>query len=231
MSKRILVVDDDPEIVRLLQAYLEQNGCQVVVAYDGDKALQVLRHEHPDLVVLDLMLPDRDGWEVTRIVRSDPTLAHTPILMLTARVEDQDKIVGLEIGADDYVTKPFNPREVVARVRALLRRTQGDTALPRVLQAGTVTVDLDAHQVQVHEQVVALTPSEFALLQTLAEQPGHALTRAQLIEKGRGYDYEGLERTVDSHIKNLRRKLEDAGARPDLIETVFGVGYRLRVEP
>lgn len=228
MGKRILVVDDDREIARLLRAYLEQNGYQVIVAYDGAKALQAIRQERPDLVVLDLMLPDRDGWEVTRLVRSDPALAATPIVMLTARVEDQDKIVGLELGADDYVTKPFNPREVVARVRAVLRRAQGEQAPARVIQAGAVTIDLDAHEVLVHGQRVPLTPSEFGLLYALAEQPGHALTRSQLIEKGRGYDYEGLERTVDSHIKNLRRKLEEAGAPTEMVETVFGVGYRLR---
>ena len=230
MAKRILVVDDDREIVRLLRAYLEQNGYQVLVAYDGEGALHILRGERPDLMVLDLMLPDRDGWEVTRVVRGDPNLASTPILILTARVEDHEKIVGLELGADDYVTKPFSPREVVARVRAVLRRAQGESAPPRVIQAGTVMIDLDAHQVQVEGQPVPLTPSEFGLLQALAEQPGYALTRSQLIEKGRGYNYEGLERTVDSHIKNLRRKLEDAGAAPALVETVFGVGYRLRVE-
>ncbi|MGB9671381.1 MAG: response regulator transcription factor [Halothiobacillaceae bacterium] len=230
MSKRILVVDDDREIVRLLRAYLEQNGFQVLSAGDGEYALHVLRSERPDLVVLDLMLPDRDGWEVTRVVRSDPILAHTPILMLTARVEDHDKIVGLELGADDYVTKPFNPREVVARVRALLRRVQGEPATPRLLQAGAVTIDLDAHQAHVAGRPIPLTPSEFGLLQVLAEQPGRALSRSQLIEKGLGYDYEGLERTVDSHIKNLRRKIEEAGAAPDLVETVFGVGYRLKVE-
>jgi two-component system alkaline phosphatase synthesis response regulator PhoP len=228
MTKRILVVDDDREIVRLLRAYLEQNGFQVLTAYDGERALQALRAERPDLVVLDLMLPDRDGWDVTRIVRGDPVIANIPILMLTARVEDHDKIAGLELGADDYVTKPFNPREVVARVRALLRRVQGEPAPPRVLQAGAVTIDLDAHLVQVAGRPVPLTPSEFSLLQALAEQPGHALTRSQLIEKGLGYNYEGLERTVDSHIKNLRRKLEEAGAAPELVETVFGVGYRLR---
>ena len=230
MAKRILVVDDDREIVRLLRAYLEQNGFEVLTAYDGERALHILRRERPDLVVLDLMLPDRDGWEVTRIVRSDPNLAGTPIIMLTARVEDHDKIVGLELGADDYVTKPFNPREVVARVRAVLRRAQGEPAAPHLIRAGPVSIDLDAHQVQVEGRPVSLTPSEFGLLQALAEQPGHALTRSQLIEKGLGYDYEGLERTVDSHIKNLRRKLEEAGASPDLIETVFGVGYRLKVD-
>jgi two-component system alkaline phosphatase synthesis response regulator PhoP len=230
MAQRILVVDDDKEIVRLVRAYLEQSSYQVLVAYDGETALHILRREHPDLVVLDLMLPDRDGWDVTRVVRGDPALAATPIIMLTARVEDQDKIVGLELGADDYVAKPFNPREVVARVRAVLRRAQGEVAPPRVLQAAGLTIDLDAHLVQVADQPVHVTPTEFVLLQALAEQPGHALTRLELIEKGLGYSYEGLERTVDSHIKNLRRKLEAAGAVADCVETVFGVGYRLREE-
>jgi len=231
MAQRILVVDDDREIVRLLRAYLEQGSYQVLVAYDGETALHVLRRERPDLVILDLMLPDRDGWDMTRIVRGDPVLAATPIIMLTARVEDHDKIVGLELGADDYVTKPFNPREVMARVRAVLRRAQGEPVPARVIQAGELTIDLDAHQIQVKGQPLYLTPTEFGLLWALAEHHSHTLTRLELIEQGLGYSYEGLERTVDSHIKNLRRKLEEAGAVADLIETVFGVGYRLRVEP
>ena len=230
MGQRILVVDDDREIVRLLRGYPEQAAYEVMCAYDGETALHILRREHPDLAVLDLMLPDRDGWEITRIVRSDPTLVELPIIMLTARVEDHDKIIGLELGADDYVTKPFNPREVVARVRAVLRRAQGQSAPPRIIRAGQVTIDLDAHLVEVNEQAVNLTPTEFSLLQALAEYPGHALTRLELIEKGLGYTYEGLDRTVDSHIKNLRRKLSSAGASADLVETVFGVGYRLRDE-
>jgi len=227
MAHRILVVDDDRQIVRLLRAYLEQVGYQVLTAYDGETALHILRRERPDLVVLDLMLPDRDGWDVTRIVRSDEKLAATPIIMLTARVEDNDKIVGLELGADDYVTKPFNPREVVARVRAVLRRAQGDMTPSRLIQVGELAVDVAAHRAEVRGQPLHLTPTEFNLLRALAEQAGHALTRLELIERGLGYSYEGLERTVDSHIKNLRRKLDEAGA-PDLIETVFGVGYRLR---
>jgi two-component system alkaline phosphatase synthesis response regulator PhoP len=226
MDQRVLVVDDDREIVRLVRAYLEQSGYQVLVAYDGETALHILRRERPDLVVLDLMLPDRDGWDVTRVVRSDPGLRATPIIMLTARVEDQDKIVGLELGADDYVTKPFNPREMVARVRAVLRRAQSEPAPSRLHRVGKLAVDLDAHAVEVQDQPVRLTPTEFNLLRALAENPGHTLTRLELIEKGLGYSYEGLERTVDSHVKNLRRKLADAGAA-DLIETVFGVGYRL----
>jgi two-component system alkaline phosphatase synthesis response regulator PhoP len=227
MAQRILVVDDDPDIVRLLCAYLERDGYAVLVAYDGETALHILRREHPDLVLLDLMLPDRDGWDVTRVVRGDPALASTPIIMLTARVEDNDKIVGLELGADDYVTKPFNPREVLARVRAVLRRAQGESTPPRVIRAGGVVMDLDQHLVQVKGQPVKLTPTEFDLLRALAEHPGHALTRLELIERGLGYSYEGLDRTVDSHIKNLRSKLTRAGAAQDLVETVFGVGYRL----
>ncbi len=227
MAQRILVVDDDREIVRLVQAYLEQYGYEVLVAYDGETALHVLRRERPDLMLLDLMLPRRDGRDVTRVVRSDAGLAALPIIMLTARVEDHDKIIGLELGADDYVTKPFNPGEVVARVRAVLRRVQGDTAPPRVIRAGSVTIDLDRHQVGIGGEPVHLTRTEFSLLRALAEQPGRALTRVEMIEEGLGYSYEGMDRTVDSHIKNLRRKLDEAGGAAHLVETVFGVGYRL----
>ncbi len=229
MSQRILVVDDDREIVRLVRSYLEQGGYEVLIAYDGETALHILRRERPDLVLLDLMLPGRDGLDLTRAVRGDRGLAAMPIIMLTARVEDQDKIVGLELGADDYVTKPFNPGEVVARVRALLRRVHGETPSARVIQVGEVTIDLDRHLVQVDDQPVHLTPTEFALLRALAEQPGHALTRQEMIEKALGYSYEGLERTVDSHVKNLRRRLDEAGEAAHLVETVFGVGYRLTV--
>lgn len=231
MTQRILVVDDDRQIVRLLRAYLEKDGFRVLVAYDGSTALQIWRSERPDLVLLDIMLPNRDGWEITRVVRADPTLAATPIIMITARVEDQDKIVGLEIGADDYVTKPFNPREVMARVRAVLRRAQGEPVAPRVLEAGPVRIDLDRYETQFNGQPVSLTPTEFQLLRALAEHPGRTLTRLELIEKGLGYSYEGVDRTVDSHIKNLRHKLDRVGGigvGAQIIETVFGVGYRLR---
>jgi two-component system, OmpR family, alkaline phosphatase synthesis response regulator PhoP len=229
MVQRILVVDDDREIVRLVRTYLEQSGYEVLVAYDGETALHILRRERPDLVLLDLMLPGRDGWDVTRVVRGDAGLAAMPIIMLTARVEDQDKIVGLELGADDYVSKPFSPREVVARVRAVLRRVQGEPMPPKVIQVDGLVIDLGAHRVEVGGQPVQLTPTEFALLCALAEHPGHALTRQEMIEKGLGYSYEGLERTVDSHVKNLRRKLDEAGEAANLVETVFGVGYRLAV--
>jgi two-component system alkaline phosphatase synthesis response regulator PhoP len=231
-AQRILVVDDDHDIVRLVRAYLEKAGYQVLTAYDGTTALQILRHDRPDLVVLDLMLPDQDGWDITRLVRSDPALADTPIIMLTARIDDTDKIVGLELGADDYVTKPFNPREVVARVRSVLRRSQGNTVTkqPRVLQAVDLMMDLDRREVMVNGQPVELTTTEFNLLRTLLENPGYAYTRSELIEQALGYEYEGSERTLDSHMRNLRRKIEPKPGEKTYIQTVYGVGYRL-VEP
>ncbi len=228
MGQRILVVDDDRAIVRLVRAYLEQAGYQVLVAYDGDEALRSLRSDRPDLMVLDLMMPKRDGWEVTRIVRGDEGLAKVPIVILTARVEDQDKVIGLELGADDYVTKPFNPREVVARVRAVLRRTLAEPVKSRVIQAGPLLIDLDKHLVEADGQPLHLTPTEFELLRVLAEHPDRALTRSELIELALGYQYDGLDRTVDSHIKNLRHKLRDAGLTTNWLETEFGVGYRWR---
>ena len=230
MSQRILVVDDDREIVRLVRAYLEQAGFAVYVAYNGETALHAVRRERPDLIVLDLMLPDRDGWEITRLVRSEPALAGTPIVMLTARVEDTDKIVGLELGADDYVTKPFNPQVVVARVRAVLRRATAEPLPPRVLRVRELTIDLDRHKASVADQSVDLTATEFEFLRALMEYPNHAFTRLELIERALGYEYEGLERTVDSHIKNLRRKIEPNPKKPTYIETVYGVGYRLQGE-
>jgi two-component system alkaline phosphatase synthesis response regulator PhoP len=228
MAQRVLVVDDDKQIVRLLRSYLEQAGFIVLTAGDGETALHALRRERPDLVVLDLMLPKRDGWAITRWLRAEPSLSTTPLLMLTARIGDEDKVQGLELGADDYLTKPFNPREVVARVRALLRRAGGLPAGPHILQVGGLRLDLDAHTLTVDDNAVELTPTEFALLGTLLETPNHAFTRSELIEKALGYTYEGFERTLDSHIKNLRRKIEADPARPRYIETVFGVGYRLR---
>jgi len=231
MAQRILVVDDDKEIVRLVRAYLEQAGYEVMVAYDGEAALHAIRSERPDLVVLDVMLPGRDGWDITGIVRADPTLADMPIIMLTARVEDTDRIVGLEVGADDYITKPFNPREVVARTRAVLRRAGQTFTQARVLQQGGLLMDLDRHEVHVNGRPVELTPKEYDLLQVLMENAGRAFTRSDLIEKGLGYTYEGLERTVDSHIKNLRRKVEPDPKNPSYIQTVYGVGYRLVGQP
>jgi two-component system alkaline phosphatase synthesis response regulator PhoP len=226
MSKQlILVVDDDREVVRLMRAYLEQAGYEVLAAYDGETAIHILRREKPDLLLLDLMLPDRDGYDITRLVRADPALAPIPIIMLTARVEDTDKIVGLEIGADDYVTKPYNPREVVARVRARLRshgvfRTQ-------VLRVSGLEMDVERREVRVDGQPVDLTPTEFDLLRVLMQQAGYVLTRSELVRQGLGVDYEGLDRTLDSHVRNLRRKIEPDPRHPIYLQTVYGVGYRL----
>jgi two-component system alkaline phosphatase synthesis response regulator PhoP len=228
MSHRILVVDDDRQIVRLVQSYLQQSGFTVLTAYDGEEALHAIRREKPDLVVLDLMLPGRDGLEITRIVRGDETLAALPILMLTARVEDMDKLIGLELGADDYLTKPFNPQEVVARVKAILRRSSGTLKPPAIVQIRGLRLDLDRHAATIDDRPLELTPTEFDLLWVLMQNPDRAFTRGELIEKTAGYGYEGLERTVDSHIKNLRKKIEADPAKPEYLETVFGVGYRLR---
>lgn len=225
---RILVVDDDKEIVRLVRSYLEKAGYEVFAAYNGETALHTLRREKPDLLVLDLMLPDRDGWDITRLIRSDAHLATTPIIMLTARVEDSDKIVGLEIGADDYITKPFNPREVVARVRALLRRSQREsTGGSQVLQAGNLILDIGRRELLVAGEPTDLTPTEFDLLRVLMENPGYVFTRDELLEKGMGYANAGIGRTLDSHIKNLRRKIEPDPKKPTCIQTIYGVGYKL----
>jgi two-component system alkaline phosphatase synthesis response regulator PhoP len=228
-GQRLLVVDDDKEIARLVRAYLEKAGYQVSIAHDGATALQMIRHDRPALVVLDLMLPDQDGWDITRLVRADANLAETPIIMLTARIDDTDKIIGLELGADDYVTKPFNPREVVARVRSVLRRAQGGPAIkqPRVFQQGNLMLDVDRREVMLDGGSVELTATEFNLLKTMMENPGYAFTRSELIEQALGYDYEGSERTLDSHLRNLRRKVEPKEGGHTYIQTVYGVGYRL----
>jgi len=209
---------------------LEQAGHQILPAYDGETALHTIRRERPDLVILDLMIPNRDGYEVTSIIRADKALATTPIIMLTARVEDTDKIVGLELGADDYITKPFNPPEVVARVKSLLRRVHLDhspNAVPHVLTCGNLRLDLDKHMLTVDSAPVELTRTEFNLLETFLSYPGYTLTRDDLLEKAVGYAYEGLGRALDTHIRNLRRKIELDPDNPVYIQTVYGVGYRL----
>ncbi len=227
---RILVVDDDRDIVRLVRSYLEKAGYQILTAYDGETALKILKAEKPQLLILDLMLPDKDGWDVVRLVRSDPQIAATPIIMLTARVEDTDKIVGLEIGADDYITKPFNPREVVARVRALLRRTQlqQGAKTPLRLQTGDLILDIGKRELTNLGKLIDLTPSEFELLNVLMQNPDFVITRTELAEKALGYGSEGIGRTLDSHIKNLRKKIDQPGAEKSFIQTVHGIGYRLR---
>jgi len=227
VSGKILVVDDEPKIVRLVRSYLEQAGFTVVEANDGQTALIQARREKPDLVVLDLGLPGIDGIEVTRILRRE---RDTPIIMLTARVEDTDRIVGLELGADDYVTKPFNPRELLARVRAVLRRAGGAPLAPEMLRAGDLVLDLAGHQATLDRRPLDLTPTEFDLLAVLMQNPGRAFTRLELLERVQGYAYEGYERTVDAHVKNLRAKLGDDPRRPRYVQTVFGVGYKLGAE-
>lgn len=228
VGQTILVVDDDKAVVRLMRGYLEQAGYQVLSAYDGESALAVLHREKPDLVLLDLMLPSRDGWEITRLVRSDPALSQTPIIMLTARVDDSDKIVGLELGADDYVTKPYNPREVVARVRARLRSQPTLGSPPtQLMRVGGIELDAGRREVRSHGTPLVLTPTEFNLLRVLMEQAGYVFTRAQLIRRALGIDYEGIDRTLDSHIRNLRRKIEPDPRKPTYIKTIYGVGYRM----
>lgn len=225
MQKTILVVDDDKSIVRLVSSYLEQEHFKVFTAYNGATALQILRREIVDLVILDLMMPERDGWDVTRTVRNDTKLADIPIIMLTARIGDTDKILGLELGADDYVTKPFNPREVIARVRTVLRRTVPKQA-SNILRVGAITMQIDSRRVSVHDTYVELTPTEFALLKTLLMNPNYVFSRSELIEQSLGYEYESIERTLDSHIRNLRRKIEP-DEEPIYIQTVYGIGYKL----
>lgn len=229
IKQRILVVDDDKDVVRLMQGYLEQSGYEVFVAYNGESALHIIRRERPDLVLLDLMLPERDGLEITRLMRSDRQLMDIPIIMLTARVSDTDKIVGLEMGADDYVTKPYNPREVVARVKAQLREPSVGSELlrNRVLLVGDLQMDIGRRVVSVGGRIVNLTATEFEILRVLMEQAGYVLTRGELIRKALGSEFLGIERTLDSHIRNLRQKIEPDSKNPHYIKTVYGVGYRL----
>ena len=224
MATRILVVDDETKIVNTVRAYLENAGFNVVTAFDGKMALAAFRHERPGLVILDLGLPGMDGLDVATAIRRE---SEVPIIILTARVEETDKLIGLELGADDYVTKPFSPRELVARVRALLRRASGkkDTGQAPI-QVGNVTIDPVRREVQVGDTWVELTATEFDLLWVLAESPGRVFTRVELLDKVQGYAYEGYERTIDVHIKNLRRKLEDPPQNPHYIITVYGVGYK-----
>jgi two-component system, OmpR family, alkaline phosphatase synthesis response regulator PhoP len=224
----VLVVDDEAPIVGLVGDYLRQAGFRVLAASDGQTALALARHEHPDLVVLDLMLPGGlDGLDVCRRLRQEPTLADIPILMLTARSEETDRLVGLELGADDYVTKPFSPREVVARVRAVLRRSRDGAQPGAVFRVGGLAVDLVKRLVAVDGRPVALTPTEFDLLTALARHPGRPLTRAQLIDLVYDVAYAGYDRAIDSHMKNLRHKLEPDPRQPRYILTVYGMGYKL----
>jgi two-component system alkaline phosphatase synthesis response regulator PhoP len=227
MNELILVVDDEPKIVKLARDYLEKAGFQVLTAGDGNTALAMARTEKPDLIVLDLMLPGMDGLDVCRAIRRE---SDVPIVMLTARVEETDQVTGLELGADDYITKPFSPRALVARVRAVLRRVRGGVHQPGIVRAGDLEIDLKGHRVQRGAEEIPLTRLEFNILAVLAQHPGQAFTRAQLLDRLHGVAYDGYDRSIDAHVKNLRRKLEADPAEPRYVLTVYGIGYKFNDE-
>jgi DNA-binding response OmpR family regulator len=226
--KRILVVDDEEMIVKTVKAYLDQEGFKTYTAVDGEEALRAFSEKGPDLIVLDLMLPKLSGIEVTKRIRAT---SNVPIIMLTAKVAEVDRVLGLELGADDYVVKPFSPRELVARVRAVFRRIDGDTAGTEHITTGRLDVDLKTREVWVGGEKIELTPTEFDLLTFLARHPGQVFTRLQLLREVQGYTYDSFARTIDTHIKNLRRKIERDPKTPCYILTVHGVGYRFAKEP
>jgi len=227
MPNTLLIIEDEPELVRVLRSYLEQAGYHVLTALRGDTGLTTWEDKHPDLVILDLNLPGMDGLDVARHIRQHET-RRTPIIMLTARTNEMDQLLGLELGADDYIPKPFSPRIVVARVRALLRRTDASKPTIHNFSIADMQISLDAHSVTRSGKAIQLTPTEFELLVTLAGQPGRVFNRQQLLEASQGVAYEGYERSIDVHIKNLRAKLEPDPKKPVYIETVFGIGYRFK---
>ncbi len=226
---KILVVDDDRKIVDLVRAYLEKDGYRVSAAYDGLQALELARQKRVDLIVLDLLLPGMDGLDVCRVLRGEGN--KVPIIMLTAKTTEADKLVGLDLGADDYVTKPFSPRELLARVRAMLRRVgEEEYEGPSEVRFGELLVDFVRHEVQVGGKPVGLTPTEFKLLEVLIREPGRAFSRLELLDLAFGYNFEGFERTVDVHVMNLRRKIEPDRKDPAYIKTVYGMGYKFAEE-
>jgi len=222
-GKKVLVVDDDTKTVELVNLYLSRDGYRVITAYDGIEALRMARESHPDLIVLDLMLPGMDGLEICHTLRAE---SDVPIIMLTAMTTDDDRLRGLDLGADDYVTKPFSPRELAARVRAVLRRLPGERG-PEKVSYGALTVNYLEHEAYLNDRPLNLTPIEFKLLGALIKEPGRVFSRAQIIEKALGYDFDGFDRTIDVHILKLRRKLEPDPRRPKFIKTVYGAGYKL----
>jgi len=227
MVTKILVVDDEPQIGKVLKAYLERAGYQVVVEVDGQAAIEVFQHEKPDFMILDLNLPGMDGLDICKTVRR---VSDIPILILTARVEEVDRLIGLELGADDYVVKPFSPREIVARVRTISRRANQGAFQSGVIRVGDLVIDQAQHTVSLSGRAIDLTPTEFEILVTLAQQPRRVFTRLQIMERAQGSAYEGYERTIDAHIKNIRLKLEPNPKKPLYIHTVFGLGYKLEVD-
>ncbi len=228
--KTILLVDDEPKIIQLARDYLTHAGFAVLTANDGKSALAVWRSAKPDLIVLDLGLPNMDGLDVTRMVRREPGLNNTPIIMLTARSDESDKLVGLELGADDYIVKPFSPKELVARVRAVLRRMENASTAGEIIRVGNLTLDAPRMRVTLDEKNIEVTPTEFQLLAALARQPGRIFTRAQLLDAVRGIAFESYERAIDAHIKNLRRKIEPDPREPRYVLTVYGMGYKFSDE-
>ena len=224
-SKRVLVVDDDVKTVELVKLYLNRDGYKVLTAYNGTDALRLARERHPDLIVLDLMLPGIDGLNVCRTLRNE---SDVPIIMLTAKTTEEDRLTGLDLGADDYVTKPFSPRELAARIRAVLRRLPGETIQrgPEEVRHGKLAVNFPKHEASLAGRVIDLSPIEFKLLGALVREPERVFSRAELIEKALGYDFEGFDRTIDVHIFNLRRKLEPDPNQPRYIKTAYGVGYK-----
>ena len=226
MNYRILIADDEPALLQSVSAYLIAHSLQVLTAANGNDALYIYRHERPDLVILDVMMPGLDGWEVARLIRKE---SNVPLLFLTARVEDVDQVIGLEIGADEYLTKPFSPRVLVAHVRALLRRASGDFAAPvTIWRAGDLELNTESRTVTRGVDAIDLTQSEFDLLALLMAHPGRVFTRMELLDRLQGEAYAVYERAIDVHIKNLRAKLDDDPHSPSYIETVYGVGYRFR---
>jgi two-component system OmpR family response regulator len=222
--KKILVVDDEKKIVEIIKAYLERESYQVIAAYNGREALDMAQKQHPDLIILDLMLPEISGWDVCRSIRKE---SEVPIIMLTARDEVTDKIVGLEMGADDYVTKPFDPKELISRVRAILRRVAPSSSTKGIIKLTDLSIDTEKRQVRRKDIVIDLTPNEFELLRVMSENPGRVFSRMQLLDQVQGDAYEGYERTIDSHIKNLRKKIEPDPEHPRYVITVYGVGYKM----
>lgn len=225
MAKKILVVDDKLELRNLLKSYLIQEGFDVVTANDGQEALHVARHEKPNLIILDLMMPEMGGYEFMRSYNRE---ADTPVVILTAKIDENDKVLGLELGADDYVTKPFSLRELTARVRAVLRRAEKEASSLEILRIGAIELDWAGRTTTVNGQVVELTPSEFSMLYTLMASPGRVFSRLELLERIQGSAYEGYERTIDVHVRNLRAKIEPDASHPQYIETVYGAGYRFK---
>ena len=224
MPQTILVVDDEKRLVSLVESYLTQEGYRVATAHNGKEALTIASREKPDLIILDIMMPEMNGYDFMRVHRAE---RDTPIIMLTAKVEDDDKVIGLELGADDYVVKPFKPRELMARVRNVLRRAGKSEPTGKTLKVADIVLDRDSREVLVGERNIDLTPSEFDLLAALMTTPGRVYSRLDLLDVIQGVRYEGYERTIDTHVKNLRAKLEDDPRKPRHIETVYGVGYRL----